>query len=64
MSHQPSSRWNPRKHKCKECGTEIWSKYPGEYCECKCTENPIAVDQTEHYSRFIGNFDKFESIKK
>lgn len=49
--------WNPPKYKCRKCEDIIWSKYPGEFVMCKC--EAIAVDQTEYYSRYMGNPEDF-----
>lgn len=40
------------------CGKEtISSKYSGHYCSCSC--GACAVDQTEHYTRWIGGKLKY-----
>ena len=38
---------------CTHCDDIIHSSYSGEYVSCKCGK--IAVDQTEYYTRVIGN---------
>ena len=38
---------------CTHCDDTIHSSYSGEYVSCKCGK--IAVDQTEYYTRMIGN---------
>jgi len=43
---------------CNKCGDSIQSKYEGQFVTCKC--GAISVDQTRHYSRFIGNMDDFK----
>ena len=38
---------------CTHCNDIIHSSYSGEYVSCKCGK--IGVDQTEFYTRMIGN---------
>ena len=38
---------------CTHCDDMIHSSYSGEYVSCKC--GAIGVDQTEYYTRIIGN---------
>ena len=38
---------------CKICGYTVHSKWSGDYVSCKCGK--IGVDQTEYYTRMIGN---------
>jgi hypothetical protein len=45
--------WNPAKFKCPKCETVIWSRYPGQFCGCKCGD--CFVDQTRYYSRHGGD---------
>lgn len=57
--------WNPAKYRCKACGTIIFSRYVGEFSQCKCPGDTwIAVDQTKYYSRHLGNPDQFEEVKE
>ena len=42
---------------CKKCGDTIRSRYSGEYVTCKC--GAISVDQTEWYTRYIGDYEDF-----
>ncbi len=42
---------------CAKCHDRIWSKFDGQFVKCKC--GAIAVDQTPHYSRYIGNPEDF-----
>ena len=49
-------RFNPTKYEVPCCKDIIWSRYPGEYRKCECGQS--AVDETEHYCRFIGNLPK------
>jgi hypothetical protein len=54
------AEWNPDVYECPACKDLVHSKYPGHFAACKCFENKIdnmgfAVDQTEHYTRLIGN---------
>lgn len=44
--------WNPTKYTCPTCQDVVWSRYPGEFRWCKGQH--MAVDQTRHYTRFIG----------
>lgn len=46
------SDWNPNEYTCPHCKDVIRSSYPGEFVTCKCGD--MSVDQTEHYTRFIG----------
>ncbi|MGA0610054.1 DUF7695 domain-containing protein [Caldimonas sp. KR1-144] len=39
--------------RCTQCDDVIWSRYRGEFRSCKC--GAISVDQTPHYSRYVGN---------
>ena len=41
--------FNPQHYITLCCGDEIWSRYPGEFVQCKCKE--AFVDQTEYYTR-------------
>lgn len=43
--------------KCAKCGDVIYSKYDGQMISCGC--GAVAVDQTPHYSRYIGNMPDF-----
>lgn len=42
---------------CAKCNDVIYSKYSGAFTTCKC--GAISVDQTPHYSRWIGNREDF-----
>lgn len=44
---------NPTHLQCTHCDVIIHSGYSGEYVSCKCSK--IGVDQTEYYTRIIGN---------
>ncbi len=51
--------WNPPHFTCKDCGIEIWSRFPGDFVACDCPgDNYVAVDQTEWYCRYIGDVSK------
>ncbi len=50
------------KWKCAICSDVIFSKYEGEFVRCQC--GAIAVDQTAHYSRFIGDINNFLKVPK
>lgn len=54
------SNFNPPTRTCNKCGDTIKSSYPGEFVSCKC--GAISVDQTEHYSRYIGDPQDFKHI--
>ena len=43
---------------CAKCNVGIFSAYPGQYVSCPC--GAISVDQTEHYSRYIGDPENFK----
>jgi len=47
---------------CNKCCDTIWSRYSGEYVSCKC--GAIAVDQTEFYTRMIGNEGDYLVVNK
>lgn len=51
----------PHKYKCKNCKDIIFSSYPGEFVWCKCHNN--AVDETEYYTRLIGNINELELLE-
>ena len=44
---------NPTHLQCTHCDDTIHSSYSGEYVSCKC--GVIGVDQTEFYTRIIGD---------
>ena len=44
-----SNPWNPTILKCNNCGTEIYSKWPGNYRVCSCGQT--MVDETREYMR-------------
>lgn len=46
---------------CTHCYVTIHSGYSGEYVSCKCGK--IGVDQTEFYTRIIGNEGDYEIIQ-
>jgi len=45
--------------KCLKCGSIFWSRFEGEFSVCDCwnygTTGGCAIDETEHYCRFIGS---------
>ena len=45
---------------CTECHDIIYSRYSGEFVSCTCGK--IAIDQTEWYSRFIGEPECFKEV--
>ena len=47
---------------CNKCCDTIHSSYSGEYVSCKCGK--IGVDQTEHYTRMIGNEGDYLVVNK
>jgi uncharacterized protein (DUF2225 family) len=52
--------FNPTVYECVKCGTGIYSAYPGQFVTCKC--GAISVDQTQHYTRLLGNKEDFKSF--
>lgn len=56
--NKPVKPWNPSKMLAECCGDIIWSKFPGQYKECKCGES--FVDQTRHYGRAGGRLSVHE----
>ncbi len=55
-------KFDPNHIECALCHDIIWSKYPGQFVTCKC--GAISVDQTEYYSRWIGDKQNFIWIPK
>jgi hypothetical protein len=54
MITQRNKNWvSEYKYKCLDCKGIMQSKYEGEYSQCLCGNS--AVDQTEYYTRVIGN---------
>lgn len=54
------AEWNPDIYECPNCKSLVYSKRPGHFACCSCYANEvdnlgIAVDQTNHYTRLIGN---------
>ncbi len=47
---------------CTHCDDMIHSSYSGEYVSCKCGK--IGVDQTEYYTRMIGNEGDYLVVKQ
>ena len=47
---------------CTHCDGMIHSSYSGEYVSCKCGK--IGVDQTEYYTRVIGNEGDYLVVKQ
>jgi len=47
---------------CAHCDDTIHSSYSGEYVSCKC--RVIGVDQTEFYTRIIGNEGDYLVVNK
>jgi len=45
--------FNPTKYWTKCCNDIIWSRFPGEFRKCSCGQ--VAIDQTEHYRRLLGD---------
>ena len=50
---KPKQLTNTMYLQCTHCGDTIHSSYSGEYVSCKCGK--IGVDQTEYYTRVMGN---------
>ena len=53
---------NPTHLQCTHCNDTINSSYIGEYVSCKCGK--IGVDQTEYYTRIIGNKGDYLVVKQ
>jgi hypothetical protein len=51
------------KLRCNECGKIIHSRYSGEFVTCAC-DDPIYIDETEHYVRTGGNPKKITRLNK
>jgi hypothetical protein len=49
--------WKPTKMLATCCNSVIFSKYPGQYAQCKCGES--FVDETESYSRSRGKLELY-----
>ena len=47
---------------CTHCDDIIHSSYSGEYVSCKCAK--IGIDQTEFYTRIIGNEGDYLVVKQ
>lgn len=58
---KPREKWQTLT-RCKLCKDVIYSRWEGEYRSCKC--GAIAVDQTKHYMRGVGNFENFEQVEE
>lgn len=54
--------FNPTPVQCRKCKDIIWSKHEGWFTTCKC--GAISVDQTRHYSRYIGNPEDFVEVER
>ena len=59
MEANPKEDFNPQEVECAKCGDKIKSKWEGQFVTCKC--GAISIDQTRHYSRFIGNREDFKN---
>ena len=46
---------------CPDCKTKLQSRYRGEFSSCPCGN---AVDQTAHYSRYLGNVVAWDGIDR
>lgn len=64
MDHSNYSKapmeFNPTPIKCNKCGDIIKSKFPGHFVTCKC--GAVSVDQTEYYSRCLGNPEDYTHV--
>lgn len=47
---------------CNKCYDTVHSKWSGDFVGCKC--GAIAVDQTEYYTRMIGNEGDYLVVKQ
>jgi len=56
-----SGGFKPSKYKCLLCGDVIYSHTEGEYVRCTC--GACAIDQTQYYTRLIGNIHDMELVK-
>lgn len=56
-----ANSFKPHKYQCADCDDIIFSGRPGEFVTCKC--GAISVDETLHYTRFIGQMHKFKEVK-
>jgi hypothetical protein len=66
MAYDKEEGWLPKKFlECKLCGDVVYSKYPGQYVNCKCKfpDKGIAVDETSCYARIIGSRFKILRVK-
>jgi len=50
--------FKPDKYYTKCCKSILFSSRPGEFVRCKCGK--VAVDQTKHYTRVIGDYNMLE----
>lgn len=57
MTTPVSKTWIPQTLMCAKCKALVSSRWPGDYKTCSC--GSIAVDQTEHYMRLIGDPENF-----
>ena len=48
--------------RCKKCNDCIEGDKKGTYIKCEC--GAIAIDETEHYCRVIGNKEDYEILKQ
>jgi hypothetical protein len=49
------------KIRCKKCGDIIEDDKKGTIIECRCKS--IAIDETEWYTRLIGDSKNYEEVK-
>ena len=59
---RPKQLTNTMYLQCTHCDDMIHSSYSGEYVSCKCGK--IGVDQTEYYTRMIGNEGDYLVVKQ
>ena len=62
ISFGPPKKWSGTKYKTTCCDDIIQSKYSGEYVLCKCGK--VAIDETPHYGRVIGDINMLEVYKE
>jgi hypothetical protein len=62
MSNMNPPAFNPTKYECAKCHSIIMSSYPGQYVSCKC--GAIAIDQTEYYTRCVGEMRDFWRVEE
>jgi DNA-directed RNA polymerase subunit N (RpoN/RPB10) len=52
--------FKPTKLLCLSCKSIVSSKYSGHFCSCSCGK--LAIDQTECYTRILGNKQDYAEV--